>query len=146
MNQRATHFNLGNNSQNYGSVYHKDYNPKQADPNQIKGPNPFRSNSVNIGEKGSFTTTNKMLYKAWDNVEKAKLDDQKLHELRTHHFKLGSYQPNDILTTNKIYHDKKQITGEASKNQEESKNKMRAHYHDFKEVPSLLSSAKLHQL
>lgn len=33
MNQRATHFNLGNNSQNYGSVYNKDYNPKKVDPN-----------------------------------------------------------------------------------------------------------------
>jgi hypothetical protein len=73
-----------------------------------------------------------MLYKAWDNVEKAKLDDNKLHELKTHHFKLGSYNPNDILTTNKIYHNKKEITDEASKNKEESKNKMRSHYHDFK--------------
>jgi hypothetical protein len=111
MNQRATHFNLGSNSQNYGSVYNKDYNPKHVDPNENKGPNPFRSNSVNVGEKGTFTTTNKMLYKAWDNVEKAKLDEQKLHELKTHHFKLGSYQPSDILTTNKIYHDKKLING-----------------------------------
>ena len=57
-----------------------------------------------------------------------------MRELRTHHFKLGSYQPNDAYTTNKIYHDRKHLSGEASKTQEESKNKMRAHYHEFKEV------------
>jgi hypothetical protein len=43
------------------------------------------------------------------------------------------------MTTNKIYHDKKMLSGEASKYQEESKNKMRGHNHNFKEVlsPSL---------
>jgi hypothetical protein len=145
MNQRATHFNLGSSSQNYGTVYHKDYNPKQGEPNEVKAANPFRSSSLGGGEKGCFATTNKMLYRAWDNVDKAKLDDQKLHELKTHHFKLGSYTPTDVFTTNKIYHDRKPISGEASKNQEESKNKMRAHYHDFKEV-ALPDSAKLHEL
>lgn len=134
MNQRATHFQLGNTSQNYGSIYVKDYGPKQANPNQPTGPNPFRSSSLNVGEKGSFSTTNKMLYKAWERPEVAKLEDDKLKELKSHHFKLGSYQPNDTYTTNKIYHDRKHLSGEASKTQEESKNKMRAHYHDFKEV------------
>jgi len=111
MNQRATHFNLGNTSQTYGSTYHKDYDPKYAEQNKEKGPNPFRGSSLNAGEKGSFSTTNKMLYKAWDNVEKAKLDDQKLHELKTHHFKLGNYNPSEVYTTNKIYHDRKGLTG-----------------------------------
>ncbi len=140
MNQRATHFQLGNNPQNFSSVYKKDYDAKQAEPNENKGANPFRSSSVNNVDKGSFATTNKMLYKAWDNAEKARLDDSKLHELKTHHFKLGSYTPNDILTTNKIYHNPKEITNEASKNKEESKNKMRSHYHDFKEVKITLFS------
>lgn len=75
MNQRASHFNFGSNPQNYGSVYGKDYGPKYADPNQHKGNNPFRSSSLNMGEKGNFATTNKMLYRAWDNAERAKLDD-----------------------------------------------------------------------
>lgn len=79
MNQRATHFNLGNNSQPYSSIYHKDYNPKQADPAPANANNPFRSSSLGVVEKGSFATTNKTLLRAWDNVEKAKLDDQKLH-------------------------------------------------------------------
>lgn len=78
MNQRASHFKLGTTSQNYGSVYVVDYPPKQVDTNSNKGPNPFRSSSLNSGDKGSFTTTNKMLYRAWDNVDKAKLDDDKL--------------------------------------------------------------------
>ena len=30
MNQRASHFNFGNTSQNYGSVYAKDYGPKKT--------------------------------------------------------------------------------------------------------------------
>lgn len=118
MNQRATHFNLGNNSQPYSSIYHKDYNAKQAELASANTNNPFRSNSLGVGEKGSFATTNKTLLRAWDNVEKAKLDDQKLHELKTHHFKLGSYSPNEVITTNKIYHDRKPISGEASLNQE----------------------------
>jgi len=49
--------------------------------------------------------------KAWDNREIAKLDDSKLKELRTHHFKLGTYNPHDSLTTNKLYHDRKNISG-----------------------------------
>ena len=102
--------------------------------------NPFRSSSLGVGEKGSFATTNKTLFRAWEHVEKAKLDDSKLQELKTHHFKLGSYAPNDVLTTNKVYHDRKPISGEAYKNQEVSKTKMRAQYHDFKEVPFLRCS------
>ena len=117
MNQRATHFQLGTTSQPYGSIYAKDYQPKQGGPSQPNGPNPFRSNSLNTVDKGSFSTTNKMLYKAWDKPERAKLDDEKLHELKSHHFKLGSYQPSDTYTTNKIYHDRKHLSGEASKTQ-----------------------------
>ena len=96
--------------------------------------NPFRGTSLGNQDKSYFTTTNKVLLKAWDNAEIAKLDDKKLKELRSHHFKLGSYNPNEAMTTNKIYYDTKPITGEASKNQEESKKNMRGHHHDFKEV------------
>lgn len=35
MNQRASHFQLGNTSQNYASVYGKDYVPKAAEQNKI---------------------------------------------------------------------------------------------------------------
>jgi len=41
MNQRSSHFNFGATSQNYGSVYAKDYGFKQPDP--------FRGNSLNVG-------------------------------------------------------------------------------------------------
>lgn len=47
MNQRSSHFTLGSTSQNYGSVYAKDFAHKQPDPNDSKGPNPFRSTSLN---------------------------------------------------------------------------------------------------
>jgi hypothetical protein len=47
MNQRSSHFTLGTTSQNYGSVYAKDFAHKQPDPNDSKGPNPFRSTSLN---------------------------------------------------------------------------------------------------
>lgn len=30
MNQRASHFQLGSTSQNYASVYGKDYTPKET--------------------------------------------------------------------------------------------------------------------
>jgi hypothetical protein len=75
MNQRASHFSLGNTSQPFGSVYAKDYGPKAAENNQIKANNPFRGSSINHGEAASFATTNKTLLKAWDHVEKAKLED-----------------------------------------------------------------------
>ena len=61
--------------------------------------------------KGSFATTNKTLLKAWDNSERVKLSDDKLKELKSSHFKLGSYNPQEAMTTNKIYHDRKPITG-----------------------------------
>ena len=93
MNQRGTHFQLGNTSQNYQSVYHKDYEKKQGQMNQVNVRNPFRGSSLNHNDKGYFTTTNKVLMRAWDNSEIAKLDDTKLKELRNHHFKLGTYNP-----------------------------------------------------
>ena len=37
-------------------------------------------------------------------------------------------------TSHKLFYDKKHISTDANKNQEESKIKMRAHHHDFKEV------------
>lgn len=49
MNQRASHFSLGNTSQPFGSVYAKDYGPKAAENNQIKTNNPFRGSSLNHG-------------------------------------------------------------------------------------------------
>lgn len=134
MNQRATHFQLGKTSQNYQSIYEKDYPKKAAGEVGPKGSNPFRGDSLGVQQKGSFATTNKTLLRAWDNAEIARLDDEKLKELKSHHFKLGNYRPDDVMTTNKIYHDRKGITGEASKYQEESKNKMRGHNHQFKEV------------
>lgn len=135
MNQRSSHFQFGNTSQNYKSVYVKDYAAKQPDQNVVQVTNPFRGGSLPHEGKGSFITTNKTLFRAWDHVEKSKLDDDKLKELKSHHFKLGTYAPNEAMTTNKLYHDRKLISEEASKNQEESKNKMRGHNHDFKEVP-----------
>lgn len=79
MNQRATHFVLGSTSNNYGSMYKKDYPPKQGIKNDAQGKNPFRSSSLNQNEKGNFATTNKDMYKIWDNIDKVKLDDNKLH-------------------------------------------------------------------
>ena len=95
--------------------------------------NPFRGKSLGNTDKGYFSTTNKVLLKAWDHPEVAKLDEAKLHELKSHHFKLGSYNPQQSATTHNVYYDKKPITGQASKNQEESKKNMRGHHHDFKE-------------
>ncbi len=65
MNQRASHFTLGSVSQNYGSVYKKDFLPKEASHLQAQTKNPFRSSSVNPNEKSSFSTTNKAMYKGW---------------------------------------------------------------------------------
>lgn len=132
MNQRSSHFQLGNTPQNYWSVYGKDYTAKETVQNQVPVTNPFRGSSLKQEERGSFATTNKTLLRAWDQTEVAKLDDQKLKELRSHHFKLGSYAPKESMTTNQTFHDRKTLNGEASKNQEESKNKMRGHNHNFK--------------
>lgn len=85
--------------------------------NDWKANNPFRGTSLGQGQQGSFATTNKTLLRAWDNVERAQLSEDKLAELKNHHFRLGSYAPEQSLTTNKAYHDRKQISGEASKNQ-----------------------------
>ena len=51
------------------------------------------------------------MYRAWDSSEKAKLDPAKLAELKGHHFKLGTYNPSDSITTNKLYHDAKALSG-----------------------------------
>ena len=68
MNQRATHFQLGSTSQNYTSIYHKDYPGKQAEPNKVDVKNPFRGSSLNQGDRSSFNTTNKTLLRAWDHA------------------------------------------------------------------------------
>jgi hypothetical protein len=93
----------------------------------------LRSASLANDRSSHFATTSQAMLKAWGNAERAKLSEEKLHELKTHHFKLGSYEPAHTVTTNQNYHNQKPLSGEASKTQEESKNKMRAHYHDFKE-------------
>lgn len=119
MNQRASHFSLGGTSQSYGTIYKIDYPPKEAPASKDGiGANPFRGTSLSSNEKGTFATTNKVMYRAWDSSEKAKLDPAKLAELKGHHFKLGTYNPADSITTNKLYHDAKALSGEASKNQE----------------------------
>lgn len=139
MNQRASHFVLGSAGQPYGSIYTKDYVKKEAEngnnqPKQLIATNPFRSSSVNNSDKRVLSTTNKTMFPAWDGAEMARMDPNKLAELKGHHFKLGGYAPGQTLTTHKDHYNRKQGSGEAAKNQEESKAKMRAHYHDFKEV------------
>ena len=96
---------------------------------------PFKGNSINPPNQPSFSTTNKALYKDWGQTQKAALDEAKLKDLRTHHFNLGSYNTNSIATTNKQFYNQKTLTGDASKDMEESKNRMRSHNHDFKEQP-----------
>lgn len=55
--------------------------------------------------------------------------------MKNHHFNLGSYNPTQSATTNQYYYDPKEINNDALKNMEEAKNRMRSHYHDFKEQP-----------
>lgn len=73
------------------------------------------------------------MLKDWGQIPKAALDPSKLNELKGHHFKLGSYHPDQAYTSNNYFHNRKEISSDAVKNREEGKNKMRAHYHDFKE-------------
>lgn len=134
MNQRASHFSLGNTNQTGASIYAQDYTRKphpERDPN-FKVIDPFKGNSINPSGKSNFSTTNNAAYRNWNSVEKAGLDKEKLKDLRAHHFNLGSYNPNQATTTNQFYHNPKEISSDALKNREESKNRMRAHYHDFK--------------
>ena len=136
MNQRATHFVLGNTNQSGASVYTSDFPPKKANhDSEFRVTDPFKGNSINPPNPSSFSTTNNALYKNWGNTQKAALDDKKLKDLRTHHFQLGTYNTSSIPTTNNQYYDRKDLTGDASKDMEESKNRMRAHNHDFKEQP-----------
>ena len=90
---------------------------------------------MNNTNNSSFATTNNALLKNWGDIEKAALNPDKLKELKGHHFHLGSYYPEDLYTSNKHFHNKKELTFDALKNKEESKIKMRAHFHDFKEQP-----------
>lgn len=108
MNQRASHFVLGSVGQVGGSIYTKDYPPKKADhdPN-FKVMDPFKGNAINPNTKSNFSTTNNAMYKNWGNADKAGLDQDKLKDLRTHHFNLGSYNPNQATTTHQYYYDKK---------------------------------------
>lgn len=67
MNQRGTHFQLGTTSQTYQSIYHKDYPQKNSESNDVQVTNPFRGNSLGTSDRGYFSTTNKVLLKAWDH-------------------------------------------------------------------------------
>lgn len=109
MNQRVTYFSLGNNSQNYDSVYKKGYNAKKVEGNNSNGSNSFRIHSLNMCEKGLFSTTNKCCIRHGITSRRPNWMIKKLHKLKNHHFKLGAYNPNHILTNNKIYYDKNQI-------------------------------------
>ena len=99
---------MGEIPDNPGSIYKKDYLPQSADkPKKHKFIDPFQGTSVNPPNKSSFSTTNNALLKDWGNVGKAALDDNKLKDLRGHHFSLGNYDPSGIHTTNKHYHNAK---------------------------------------
>jgi hypothetical protein len=133
-NQRASHFILGTEGQTFGSSYDKQYTPKRNSLGHAgKSSNVFEANNINPQNKQSFSTTNHAVFKDWGQVPKATLNEKKLKELKGHHFHLGSYHPDEVYTSNNYYHNKKLITSDALKNREEGKNKMRAHYHDFKE-------------
>ena len=78
MNQRASHFVLGSSSQNPASVYAKDFGPKTVEPSNWKAGNPFRSSSLSNNDPNNFSTTNKTMLRAWNNIEPAKLSEEKL--------------------------------------------------------------------
>ena len=108
MNQRASHFTLGNTGDNPGSIYKKDYTRKAASQDKdFRFVDPFKGKSINPANQSSFSTTNNALFRDWGAVDKAALDPTKLKELRGHHFNLGSYNPDDLYTTNKHYHNRK---------------------------------------
>ena len=107
MNQRASHFVLGTAGQAGSSIYVQDYTRKQAahDPN-YKALDPFKGNSINPQDKpSSFSTTNNAMYKNWGPTDKAALDKDKLKDLRTHHFNLGTYNTSLSSTTNQHYYN-----------------------------------------
>lgn len=79
---------------------------------------PFKGNNINPVGKSSYGTTNNALYKDWGKVDRAGLDEKKLHDLRSHHFNLGNYGGDQNSTTHKLYYDKKELTSDATKNRE----------------------------
>jgi hypothetical protein len=99
---------LGNTNQGGASIYTQDYTPKKAkhDPN-FKFTNPFKGNAINPDGKFNCSTTNNAMYRNWNSVDKVGLDKDKLRDLRSHHFQLGNYNPNQISTTNQFYHNHK---------------------------------------
>jgi len=104
MNQRASHFKLGNVSQEAASIYTIDYTKKKTEiDSEFKAQNPFRGSSINNTGKTNFSTTNNAMYKNWGTGEHASLDKDKLKDLRAHHFNLGTYNPTQSLTTNQHY-------------------------------------------
>lgn len=99
---------MGDMPNNPRSIYNKDYLPKSANkPDRHRSIDPFQGKAINPPHKSSFTTTNNTLLQNWGSVNKAGLDETKLKELRGHHFNLGNYDPSDIYTTNKHYHNRK---------------------------------------
>ena len=65
---------------------------KQPEQSKSVAQNPFRGSSLGGGKSdpNQYLTTNRIKYQEWKNVEKAQLDDKKAHELKTHHFSLGT--------------------------------------------------------
>lgn len=47
------------------------------------------------------------MFKNWGTIDKAALDKDKLKDLRTHHFQLGSYNTSNSATTNQHYYNEK---------------------------------------
>ncbi len=47
MNQRSSHFSLGNTNQTYGSIYTKDYPPKEDLKQVNPKPDFYRTSSLN---------------------------------------------------------------------------------------------------
>ena len=79
MNQRSSHFQLGSSPAAYGSVYAKDFAPKESSKPTPVGQNPFRGSSLKPQTNQTyFETTSKQMMKNWGQIEQSKLDPKKL--------------------------------------------------------------------
>jgi len=136
---RKSHFTLGTaEPRSKVSEYVAVYQGKAADlESSQKDKLNLRSSHFNFGPHDpakTFCTLNKKDFKEHVGFQPPSLNDEKKRDLRSSHFTLGNHNPTYATLNRAEFQEKYIPVGLHKREQEEQKNKMRKHNHDFTET------------
>jgi len=135
---RKSHFTLGTaDARLRGSEYISEYQKKDAAHEQSqKGKLDLRASHFQLGTNSAkvLCTVSQKDFKEHVGFEPSKLNEDKKRDLRASHFVLGNYQPRYASLNQTNFQEKHIPVGLHKQEQEEQKNKMRKHNHDFTET------------